>query len=88
MNESTLNRDMNCHPIAIRLETIQERITPPDLCINEKYTGMTLIKSTCNHAIDRSHPVVITLESEFSNIIVQFIKPDSDTKPSIGMSLS
>ena len=49
---------------------------------------MTLIKSTCNHAIDRSHPVVTTLESEFSNIIVQFIKPDSDTKPSIGMGLS
>ena len=50
MDESILNRDMNCHPV--RLETIQYRITPW-LCspLIIKYTGMALIYSTYNHLI-------------------------------------
>ena len=59
-----------------------------DLRINEKYRGITLIKSICNHAIGRNYPVVITLESEFSNKNFQYIKHESDTKPSIALSLS
>ena len=42
--------------------------------MNKMYTGIPFIYLTYNHAIGRSHPVVIALESELSKMIVQYIK--------------
>ena len=76
MDESILNRDMNCHPI--RLETIQDKITPL-ICASIKSIPRWPLFN--RHAIGRNHSVVITLESDCSKIIVQFIKTDSDIQP-------
>ena len=83
MGESILNRDMNCHPI--KLETILNSIAPWICALMKSIqTRPSFNRNAIMQIIARSHPVVITLESEFSNIIVQFIKKIT-VIPSLGM---